>query len=430
MALQLATSPRNADLVSPANNKISYYDTPVDTELNYPQHAEDTRTSCQKLVNSLTFGLAYPRTKPISPGDSIPIGMTLFIRQKGYHDISDTLLWRFFWLLCFSALFFAQWMSYENGMIPFRLPFWYLILAMAYFTLGVLHVTLKSLDDSGLTALLQTVYVVAYSFTMGTSVFYIFILFMDDVNRSNPRRDHLYVVLSDGWVGYTYLRTRDLSDPECITEFSHDRNISRYIENKQRYGFFWFYHIACHIILPLVLAVPLYVENTRIYYKDCIISIGFTVFYSIWLFIGSRYIYNRRKNTPCVGSSELYCQSDKINPEYRTIYSKLNYFQGGETTAYLLLMYLCVFISFYCARAISKRHARSASSIYAQPEIKPATAPAIDFSKFNQVPSEKSQQISVVKDNVGGDNKASPRDINKDPSSAERPRTLPPQPSP
>ncbi len=270
----------------------------------------------------------------------------------------------------------------------YRMNTWCLIFAMIYFFIGIFHVSCKSLDRSKTTRFLQLSYVLATAYTMATSVFYIFILFMDDINRRNPRKDNIFVVMADGFIVNTYLRTGKLSDPDTIIENFLERNEWGLIFNPSRYQFVWVLHVLCHIVLPIVLMVPLYVENTRIYYSDFIYTLCWTVAYTGWLWVGSQVTYNRNANTPCVGSTVPYCPSDKVNPEYRTIYTKLNFYQRGETASYILLLYFFVFVSFYLCRAISKRYARSAAFSYKQTiRTAPITA---NMQNFNTVPDENS----------------------------------------
>lgn len=295
----------------------------------------------------------------------IPVGMSLFIFQNGFNDLVLTMAWRGFWLVALCIIFGVQYVSYEPALLTFRLSFWSLIISIIYFSLGLLQVILKSMDKSLLTRLVQMFYVITYSFTMGTSLFYIFLLFMDDINRNNPRKDHLYIVLSDGYISYPYLKTHeDLKDPSCETEFYHKNNALGIIGHKSKYSFFWFYHVFCHILLPCVLMTSLYIENTRIYYTDLIATMVTTILYTGLLWVGSLTAYNRNENTPCIGTRSPTCQDNKINPEYRTIYTKLNFYQRGETAAYILLLYFFVFVAFYLARQISKRYARSALQHY------------------------------------------------------------------
>lgn len=328
--------------------------------------------------------------------DMVPVGMNLFLQQKGWMDLQLTLAWRIGWFVGYSIIFGVQFISYENGLLPFRLTFWSLIFSIIYFFLGTIHVATKALDTSTLTRMVQMTYVVAFTFTMGTSVYYLFLLFIDDLSRNNPRQDNIYCVLSDGFQSYRYLRTMDLSNPNCIVEFTPDLNIQRRILNENRYGFFWFYHSVCHGLLPLVLAFPLYIENTRIYYVDYFVSLFVTVCYTGWLWLGARTIYNKNGATPCIGSTSLVCPAEKINPEYRIIYLKLNFFQKGETTCYILLMYVFVTIAFYMARAVSKRYARSAALHYKEIHKEPPAHHNI--ANFNQIPEENGSAGHQVKE--------------------------------
>lgn len=352
-----------------------------------------------------------PRPKVASEGQLIPVGMNLYIWQTGYNDMLYTTVYRIIWLIAAITMFGLQFLSWEKGLLPFRLTFWYLILAILCFFFGSIHIIGKCLDKSGVTRVFQCFYVVALCFTMGTSVFYIFLLFMDDLSRQNPRKDNMYVILSDGFYTPSYLRTGPLTDPDTTVEFFHWKNEAKTIWNEQRYGFMWFYHIVCHVVLPIVLAIPLYVENTRIYYTDLFWSILATFAYSMWLWIGSRVIYNRDAAKPCIGNDLFYCNPDKVNPEYRIIYTKLNFFQR-ETAAYILLLHLFVFVTWYIARAVSKRFARSAALHYKYigREV-PATH---NIANFQSVPDEGSQKAGDMGEggarNVPG--KYSPRSQN------------------
>lgn len=284
--------------------------------------------------------------------------------------------------------FGVQFHLYEPALMWYRMNTWCLMFSIVYYFIGLIHLSCKSLDKSKTTRCLQLSYVLATAFTMATSVFYIFLLFMDDVNRRNPRKDDIYAVMSDGFLTNTYLRTGRLSDPNTIIEVSLPHNETGHIYNKSRYQFVWALHVMCHIVLPIALMVPLYTENTRVYYGDFVYTLFWTVIYTAWLWVGSQVTYNRNANTPCVGSVVPYCPSDKINPEYRTIYTKLNFYQRGETAAYILLLYFFVFVSFYLCRAISKRYARSASLYYKQPVHSAPIASALQ--NFNAIPEENS----------------------------------------
>jgi hypothetical protein len=227
----------------------------------------------------------------------------------------------------------------------------------------------------------------------------VFLLFMDDVNRNNPRKDHLFVVLADGYLSFPYLKTtEDVTDPSCEVEFSHPRNLAGTVENYHRYNFFWFYHVACHILLPAILFVPLYLENTRIYYADFVATFFFALAYTGWLWAGSVALYNKKNQTPCIGSTSPYCDDHKVNPEYRTIYSKLNFYQRGETAAYLLLMYFVIFIIFYLGRQISKRYARSALLTYKK--MKKENPAETILQSMPAVPEEASEKEDPSKPGV------------------------------
>jgi hypothetical protein len=382
--------------------KSEYYGIPQPTEEDvYLSNSPDDRTRLQKVINDFTFGLAYIRKKPTAPLDSIPVGMSLFLRQKGYHDLGHTIGWRVFWFLFCSIFFGVQFILFEKAILWYRMHTWCLIFSMVYFLVGIFHVSCKSLDRSKTTRALQASYVLATSFTMAASIFYIFILFMDDINRRNPRKDNVYVVMADGFIVNTYLRTGRLTDPETIIETILERNEYGLIFNPSRYQFVWVLHIMCHILLPIILMVPLYIENTRIYYTDFIYTLSWTILYTAWLWIGSQVTYNRRAYTPCVGSVVPYCPSDKINPEYRTIYTKLNFYQRGETASYILLLYFFVFVSFYLCRAISKRYARSAVLSYKQP-IREAPLTA-NMQNFNAIPDENSIKYTEEDAPIGKD---------------------------
>jgi hypothetical protein len=159
--------------------------------------------------------------------------------------------------------------------------------------------------------------------------------------------------------------------------------------------------VACHIVLPIVLMVPLYVENTRIYYTDFVYTLFWTVLYTGWLWIGSQASYNKSKNTPCVGTDVPYCSDEKVNPEYKIIYWKLNFFQKGETASYILLYYFFVFVSFYLCRQISKRYARSASLSYGlNTQAAPVTSTINNFNAIPDEQSERGSQTSVDKDQM------------------------------
>ena len=73
-----------------------------------------------------------------------------------------------------------------------------------------------------------------------------------------------------------------------IYQFYHWKNEDRVIFNEQRYRFIWFFHGVCYVLLSVALAVPLYVENTRIFYTDLFWSMFATFLYSMWLWIGAR----------------------------------------------------------------------------------------------------------------------------------------------
>lgn len=290
---------------------------------------------------------------------------------------------------------------------------WCLIFSIVYFFFGIIHVIFKCLDKSKTTRCLQLSYVLATAFTMATSIFYIFILFMDDINRRNPRKDHIYVVMADRFVVNSYLRTGPLNDADTIVESFLERNEWGLIFNKSRYQFVWVLHILCHIILPIVLMVPLYIENTRVYYTDLLYTLFWTILYTAWLWIGSQVTYNRNANTPCVGSVVPYCPSEKVNPEYRTIYTKLNFYQRGETASYILLLYFFVYVCFYLCRAISKRFARSAVIHYKQPvRSAPLTAA---MQNFNAIPEENSVKYTEEDEHV---QKAEKESVMKTPMNA------------
>ena len=331
------------------------------------------------------------REKPKSEDDYVPVGMTLFIFQTGFKDLPLTMAWRAGWFVFYLILFGVQFEAFEPAILPFRLPFWSILLALAYFLLGILQVARQALDKSLLTRLVQLFYVVSYSFTVGSSVFYIFLLFMDDVNRNNPRKDNLYIVMADGYISYPYLKTTDnVDDANCEVEFTHPRNLEGTVVNSHRYNFFWFYHVACHVLLPAILFVPLYLENTRIYYIDFVAAFVFSLAYTGWLWAGSVSIYNRENRTPCIGSTSPYCDDNKVNPEYRTIYTKLNFYQKGETAAYLLLLYFVLFIIFYLGRQISKRYARSALLTYKK--MNKENPAEIILQSMPAIPDEASQR--------------------------------------
>lgn len=376
-----------------------YYGIPQATDDDaYSSNSPDERTRFQRVVNDVTFGLAYVRKKPTKSIDSIPIGMSLFLRQRGFHDLGHTIAWRIFWFI-FCAIFFGvQFHLFEPALLWYRMNTWCLIFSMIYFFIGIIHVSCKCLDVSKTTRFLQLSYVLATAFTMATSVFYIFILFMDDVNRRNPRKDNIYNVMSDGFIVNTYLRTGRLDNPDTIIESYLERNELGLIFNPSRYQFVWVLHIMCHIVLPIVLMVPLYVENTRVYYGDFFYTLFWTVLYTAWLWIGSQVTYNRNANTPCVGSVVPFCPSDKVNPEYRTIYTKLNFYQRGETASYILLLYFFTYVSFYLCRAISKRYARSAVLHYKQTvRAAPLTA---TMQNFNTIPDENSVKYTEEDEHV------------------------------
>lgn len=60
-----------------------YYGVPQATEDDqYSSNAPDERTRLQRVLNDFTFGLAFVRKQPTKSIDSIPIGMSLFLRQK------------------------------------------------------------------------------------------------------------------------------------------------------------------------------------------------------------------------------------------------------------------------------------------------------------------------------------------------------------
>ena len=321
----------------------------------------------------------------------LPIGFSLWITQGGTNDVLRTMIWRIMWFVYFTILFCCQFVLYEVGLLPFRMTFYILLFAMFYLLAGIIHTSTKSKDSSALTRIVQFLYVLALTFSVASSIYYIFLLFMDDLNRKNPRNDNIYQILSDGWTSFPYIRTGDLDDPTTKIEFSHPDNLMRIVRNPQRYAFVWFLHLHCHILVPIVMIVPLFVENTRLYYSDVIFSEFWTVVYTLWLWWGQRRIYNNDKNTPCVGSFFPYCDADKINPEYKVIYWKWNFFQAGETTSYLLLYYLMVYMVFYMSRAVSKRFARSATLHYnINPQIQAASA--VEIQNFNQVPDEESQR--------------------------------------
>ena len=326
-----------------------------------------------------------------SSSNYIPVGMSLFIFQSGKQDLTLTLAWRAAWLVSYLLLWGLQFLSFEPAIFPFRLSFWSIILSVVYFLTGLVQVAQKALDKSKITRMVQLTYVVAYSFSVGTSLFYIFLLFMDDINRNNPRKDHIYIVMADGYVQYPYLKTYDsLKEPACETEFTHPRNLEGTVVNSHRYNFFWFYHVCSHLLLPLIMMVPLYVENTRIYYFDFLITLFVTVVYTAWLWIGSVEAYNRDHYTPCIGTRLPRCNENKVNPEYRTIYSKLNFYQRGETAAYVLLLYFFVFMAFYLGRQISKRYARSALITYKNMAKELPAAEALQT--IPQLPDEKSSR--------------------------------------
>ena len=354
------------DSSSGLSQKPYYYGSPADSDFIPPQ-----------------------QQKPASEAQLIPVGMNLYIWQTGYNDLLWTTVYRIVWLIIVITMFGLQFLSWEKGLLPFRLTFWYLILSILCFFFGCIHILGKCLDKSAITRIFQCFYVVALCFTMGTSVFYIFLLFMDDVSRQNPRKDNVYTILSDGFYTPTYLRTGDLSSSDTTVEFYHWKNEDRVIFNEQRYGFMWFFHGVCHVLLPIALAVPLYVENTRIFYTDLFWSMFATFLYSMWLWIGARVIYNRDGAKPCIGSDLFYCNPDKVNPEYRIIYTKLNFFQR-ECAAYVLLLHLFVFVTWYIARAVSKRFARSAAlhDKYIGREV-PATH---NIANFQAVPDEGSER--------------------------------------
>lgn len=366
----------------------------TEEDLVYESNAQDDRTAFKKFMNDMTFGLAYIRAKPVAPSSFIPVGMSLYLRQKGYHDIGHTIAWRVFWFVLFLVLFGTQFQLYEKEILVYRMHFWCLVFALVYFIFGIIHISCKSLDKSCITRILQASYVLATSFTMASSIYYIFLLFMDDVNRRNPRQDQIYVVMADGYLMNTYLRTGPLNEADTIIEFTLESNITRHIYNPSRFQYVWFLHIACHIILPIILMVPLYVENTRIYYTDFVYTLFWTVLYTGWLWIGSQVTYNKNKHTPCVGSDIPYCSEDKVNPEYKIIYWKLNFFQKGETASYILLYYFFVFVSFYLCRQISKRYARSAAQSYG---LNTKAAPVSSTIKnFNAIPEEQSERGSEM----------------------------------
>lgn len=378
----------------PKPSRPDYYGMPIATEegLVFESNANDERTAFQKVVNDMTFGLAYIRAKPVPPSSFIPVGMSLYLRQKGYHDLGHTIAWRAVWFILFLTLFGSQFQLYDKAILVYRMHFWCLIFSLIYFGLGILHLARKALDKSWITRCLQASYVLAVSFTMASSVFYIFLLFMDDINRKNPRKDNLYEVMADGYPMNTYLRTGNLDDPDTIIEFTLDTNINEHVFNPSRYQFVWFMHVACHIILPVVLMVPLYVENTRIYYADFIYTFIVTFFYTGLLWLGSQATYNKSSHTPCVGTTVPYCSDDRVNPEYKIIYWKLNFFQRGETASYILLYYFFVYVSFYVCRQVSKRYARGASLSY---NLNTKAAPvASAIQGFNAIPEEQSSRGS------------------------------------
>lgn len=391
-----SSAPVKLSSASPNLVKSDYYGMPLETEEQglYNSSSPDDRTAFQKVLNDMTFGLAYIRAKPVASSSYIPVGMTLYLRQKGYHDIGHTIAWRAIWLVLFLILFGVQFHLYEKAILVYRMHFWCLVFSIIYFSIGIVHVSCKSLDKSWTTRFLQLFYVLATSFTMACSIYYIFLLFMDDVSRKNPREDNIYAVMSDGYLSNTYLRTGDLNDPETIVEFTHTFNSVRRIFNPSRYQFVWFMHVACHILLPIILMVPLYVENTRIYYTDFVFTLFCSVCYTAWLWIGSQVSYNKNSATPCVGSDIPYCSSEKANPEYKIIYWKLNFFQRGETAFYILLFYVFVFVSFYICRAVSKRFARSAATSY---RLNRKAAPvSTSIGAFNVIPDEQSARESTT----------------------------------
>ena len=140
----------------------------------------------------------------------------------------------------------------------------------------------------------------------------------------------------------------------------------------------------------MIMMVPLYFENTRIYYVDFLISLLVTMAYTAWLWIGSVELYNRDHYTPCIGTRLPRCNENKVNPEYRTIYSKLNFYQRGETAAYVLLLYFFVFMAFYLGRQISKRYARSALITYKNMAKDLPVTEALQT--IPQIPEEKSSR--------------------------------------
>jgi hypothetical protein len=391
-----SNAPAKLSSHSPQPKKQDYYGMPQPTEEEAldTSHAPDNRTHLQKVINDMTFGLAYIRNQPVKATSYIPVGMTLYLRQKGFHDIGHTIAWRVVWLILLVTLFGVQFDLYERHILFYRLHFWCLVFAIIYFFIGIIHVTCKSLDKSWTTRLLQMFYVLATSFTMASSLYYIFLLFMDDISRKNPRGDDIFAVISDGYQSNTYLRSGPLNNPETVVEFVHKWNSQKKILHPSRYNVVWFIHIACHIVLPVVLMVPLYVENTRIYYTDFLFTIICSVSYTALLWIGTQASYNRNAATPCVGSTNPYCAPDKVNPEYKIIYWKLNFFQRGETASYILLFYIFVFVSFYLCRAISKRYARSAALSY---NLNKRNAPvSTNIKIFNPIPDEQSERGSTT----------------------------------
>ena len=122
----------------------------------------------------------------------LPIGFSLWITQGGTNDVLRTLVWRTIWFVYFTILFCCQFVLYEVGLLPFRMTFFILLFAMFYLLVGIVHTVTKAKDNSGLTRLLQFLYVLALTFSVACSIYYIFLLFMDDLNRKNPRGDNIF----------------------------------------------------------------------------------------------------------------------------------------------------------------------------------------------------------------------------------------------
>lgn len=317
----------------------------------------------------------------------IPLGMTLFIRQKGKNVLALTRGFRTTWMGLTIFLFGTQFFMNERVMLFFRFHFWILLFSMVYFIFGFIHVLGKCLDKSIVTRILQMSYVIAMTFSTGTSLYYVLLLFADDLNRKNPREDNIYINFADGYPLEKYLRTSSLDDPLCEIEFKNTKNIARTMVHFNHYVWTWLMHILCHVVIPVVLVTPLYFENTRIFYTDLIGSGVVMLLYTGWLWLGTRVIYNPG-NKPCLDSDQFVCDPEKVNPEYRMIYKKLS-FLDGETVPFVLLLWLFVFMAFYVARAISKRYARSAAMHYTL-GVGVTQAAAVDLAGIKSIPDEQS----------------------------------------